>query len=235
MKGWIILGAIVLVIVLILLLRVGIKAEFGDTVTLRLKLGPFKIQVLPENADKKPKKKKEKKKTKKPKKGEETSDDGEKAEKTKKKMPKLSFEDIRTVIAAAFTALYRALRKTRQRVRIEPLDVSVTFAGDDPAEVAQLYGWADTAMWTLMPRLEQVMRIPDPHIHLDADYQADTTRIAGRLGADLRVMDIFAILFAAVGPMLRWLKGYLKRQKAEEANRKQTTEATEQNACNKKG
>ena len=229
MRGWIIFGAIVLVIVLLLLLRVGVNAEFGDVVTVLLKVGPFKIQLVPSKKEKTPKKKP--KKAEEDKKKPKAETDGEK--KPKKKL-KLTFEDIRTGIEAAFTALYRVLRKTRQRIRIAPLDLSLTFAGDDPAKVAEIYGWANTAMWTMMPQLEKVIRIPNPHIHLDVDYQADKLCVRGRAGADFRVGDFFAIAFAAVGPLLRWLNGYLKRQKAakqaEEAKEKQTREETKQTA-----
>ena len=43
---------------------------------------------------------------------------------------------------------------------------------------AETYGWLSAAVWTFMPRLEELMRIPDPYIpvsytHLDV-YKRQT-------------------------------------------------------------
>ena len=53
-------------------------------------------------------------------------------------------------------ALKRTLRRTCRRTRIDPLEVGVIFAGDDPADTAQTYGYANAALWTLMPKLEEL-------------------------------------------------------------------------------
>ena len=61
-------------------------------------------------------------------------------------------------------ALKRTLRRTCRRTRIDPLEVGVIFAGDDPADTAQTYGYANAALWTLMPKLEELFYILIIHI-----------------------------------------------------------------------
>ena len=61
-------------------------------------------------------------------------------------------------------------------MRVDPLEASVIFGHSDPVKVAQMYGWANTAVWSMMPQLEELIHIPHPHIHLGVDYDAFTTK-----------------------------------------------------------
>lgn len=97
--------------------------------------------------------------------------------------------------------------------------LSVCFGGDDPAQVAELYGWANTAMWTVMPEMERLTRMPDPHIHLETDFTASETRISGEVGLSFRIGDLLAIGFAFAGPALRWYKGF-RKEKAHRRRRR---------------
>ena len=57
MTGWIILGVIVGVIILILCLRVSVQASFGEELRVTARIGPMKMQIIPP-PEKKPKKEK---------------------------------------------------------------------------------------------------------------------------------------------------------------------------------
>jgi len=167
--------------------------------------------VLPKpDKPKKGKKKKEKKTTEKP------------TEKKKKKFP-FTFADVRSAAPVLFEALKKALGKTRRRMRIDPLDVCVIFAGEDPAKVAEMYGWANSAMWTVMPQLEQLMRIPDPHIHLGVDYERYGLRAEGRVGVRCRVGDLIVIVLTLAIPVLKWYLNWRKDQKKLEETKKSET------------
>lgn len=205
-----ILGILLALIVLVLLIRVGVYISFGEELRVRAKAGPVTIQILPKPEKKPKKKKKPKKEKKKPEKKEKKP-----AEKPKKK--RLTFEDIRSAVPALFESLKKGLRKTRRRLKIDPMRLSVSFGGDDPSKVAQMYGWSDTAMWTFMPHIEELTRMPDPRIHLDADYERGKTEAAGEIGISLQIRDIFAIGFAFAGPLLKWGLAFLKRKKARDA------------------
>lgn len=216
MVGRIILAVLLVLIILVLLLRVGVYISFGEQLQVRAKAGPVTVQIVPKPA-KKPKKKKQKKEKKK----KEPEKKKEKPARTgEKKKPSITFEDIRTVVPALFESLKKGLRKTRRRLKIDPMRLSLVFGGDDPSKVAEMYGWAGTAVWTFMPQIERLTRMPDPRIHLDADYGSGKTRAEGELGISLQIRDIFAIGGAFAGPLLKWLIGFLKRRKARGAAEK---------------
>ena len=159
---WIV-GILLLLILVLLLLRVGVRLQFGEVLRVTAIAGPIRLQLVPEPEKKKTDKPKKEKAPKKKK--EKTPEAGE-----KKRSLGLTFHDIRSALPALWESLKRGLRKTRQRLRIDPMRLSVCFGGDDPAQVAELYGWANTAMWTVMPEMERLTRMPDPHIHLETDF-----------------------------------------------------------------
>ena len=203
-----ILGILLLLILVLLLLRVGVRLQFGEELRVTAIAGPNRLQLVPEPEKKKPDKPK---KEKAPKKKEKTPEDGE-----KKKSLGLTFRDIRSALPALWESLKRVLRKTRQRLRIDPMHLSVCFGGDDPAQVAEPYGWANTAMWTVMPEMERLTRMPDPHIHLETDFTALETHISGEVGLSFRVGDLLAIGFAFAGPALRWYRAFRKEKSEQE-------------------
>lgn len=211
MVGWYILGGVLVLLVAIWLLRVGAEIAFGEQLRVTLVIGPKKLVLLP----KPDRKKKEKKKA--PVKSAE-----EKGKKEKKKLP-FTFEDVRSVAPVVFEALKKALGKIRRRMRVDPLTVSISFGGEDPVKVAQMYGWTNTAVWTMMPPLEQLIHIPDPHIHLETDYQSLSVKAQGRVGVKFRVGDLIVIGLTLALPLLRW---YLDRRKLQRAQGETSKEAT---------
>lgn len=210
MIGWYILGGIVLLLLAIWLLRVSVEIAFGQELRVTAKIGPKKLTLLPkpEKRERAPKKKKKKA----PAAEKKTEDKG------KKKVP-FTFEDIRSAAPVVFEALQKALRKIRCRMRVDPLDISITFAGDDPAKVAEMYGWANTAMWTMMPPLEQLIHIPNPHIHLGVDYNSFRITAEGRVGVRFRIGDLIVIALTLAVPVLKW---YMNRRKKAAPQKEET-------------
>ena len=138
----------------------------------------------------------------------------QKQEKPKKAFPKPTLSDIRDAWKALWPPLKKALRRTRQGVRIDPLDVSVILGGQaEPADAAQLYGELHGAVWTGMPVLEQLLVIPRPHIHLDVDFTAEETKILGSVGFSARIGTLLRIGMTVAIPGLRWLLAYMKKKK----------------------
>ncbi len=112
-------------------------------------------------------------------------------------------------------ALKRTLRRTCRRTRIDPLEVGVIFAGDDPADTAQTYGYANAALWTLMPKLEELFYIPKPSVYLGMDFTKAETSAEGTVGVSLRVCDLFAILFTLAAPVGKWFLRWRRRRRSE--------------------
>ena len=110
MVGWIILGVIAALIVVILCLRVSVTASFGDELHVTAQIGPVKLQVVPP-PEKKPKKEKPKK--------EKAAETGKQPVKEKKKLNlHLTAADIRAALSAVWRAIQGALRRAGRRRRL---------------------------------------------------------------------------------------------------------------------
>lgn len=202
-----IIGIILLIFLLIGFLRVGALISFGENLCVKLRVGAIKLTVFPKQEGKpqKPKKPKEEK----PK--EEEAE--EKKPKKKPALPRPTLEELLDLIHTAFSALGATVRRACKRVRIDPLDVTVVFGGDDPAYVAMAYGLVSGAMFETMPKAEEKFYIPDPSLHLRMDFSAEQTTAEGCVGVSLRVCDLFAILFTLAIPMLKWFWRFKKAHK----------------------
>lgn len=218
MKALWIIGGILLLLVLLALVRVGAVLSFGEELRAVLRLGPVKITILP-RPEKKPRQSREKK----PKKPKKQPPNGE--QQKKKRLPPITARDILGAVPTLFESLKAGLRKTRRRLRIDPLCVRIAFGGDDPADVGELYGMASSAMYTVMPQLERLTNMPDPRIHLEADFTADRTRAEGTVGLSLRICDLFAIGWAFGRPLLRWLLHMRKTSAARAAEQNKRTDS----------
>ena len=197
---WIV-GIVLFLLLVIFLSRVGAEMVFGEETGVTLRLGPVRVQVLPRKEKaKKPKKEKP------PKKGKE--------EKPKKEMPKITGRAILRGLPELWGIAKKGLRMTFRRIHISPMEISAVISGEDPADTAILYGKLNAAMWTVMPRLEEWIHIPDPHIHMEMDFTAAETKVSGTVGASYRIGDLLAIGFAAAGPVLKFGIPFLRKQKA---------------------
>lgn len=209
---YIILG-ILLAFFLLSLLRLGVRVEFtGSLAETRVTViaGPARIQLLPK-PEKQEKPRKEKKKKEKP--AKVKAEGGEK----KKKKLSLTKDDIKAALPALWQCLQNGLRKTRQRLLIDPLHLSASLPGAaDPAGAAELYGYVNAGMWTVMPQLERLMRIPDPRLHVEVDFDASELRLTGEVGVTLQIRDLLAIGLAFAKPVLRWYLAMQKRHSAQE-------------------
>lgn len=201
---WCIPGVIVLLLIIVLTLRIGVTLTMQESLSVTARIGPKTVAVYPAPPKKTASKKKK------------TAVSVPKAEKKPKPKPDLTSQEIREALRAAWNALERVLRRIGKRIRINPCEVSIIVGGPQPDRVAELYGQVSAAVWTVMPRLEQLIHIHDPYIHLDADFNAPAVNVEGRVGAYLRVGDLIAIAFAAAIPLLKWYIPFSRRRKARQ-------------------
>ena len=220
-----ILGVLAALIVLLCLTRVGVHAAFrGSDAVIRIRVGPFRFRVYPPK-EKKPKADKpEKEKKKKPPK--------EKKPKGEKKNPKISLADIKDAIRTLWPPLKRALARTRRGIRMDPLDLSVTVGGrEDPAAAAELYGYLHAGVWTGMSVLEQLLVIPNPHIHIGIDFDRDQTEASGEVGVSIRIGTLLGVALGIGIPALKWFLRFRKKQKEQSVAPKEEAPATEHTAA----
>ena len=220
MTAFIVIGIILLLLLLLASVRVGVIFHFGDQTTLKLRIGPVRLTILPKT---KSKSKKEKRTAK--------ADAAPKEAAPQKKKNKLSPPEIYDLVTAIFSGLKAMVHRAGKHLRVDPLELSAVIGGSDPAEVAQRFGAANAAVWSLMPQAEEIIHIPDPVIHLDMDYNAPQTVVSGTVGLSFRVGNMVEFILAAAIPLLRWYKTYRKAhangQKPNEAA-KESTEQTEE-------
>lgn len=207
-----ILAILAALILLLCRISVGAQTAFSpEAVTLDLKIGPFRLHMLP--VKKRPEKAVKKQN---PPKAEKQT--GEK-QAGKKELPKITLADIQDVVRTLAPPLKRALARTRRGIRIKPLTLSVIVgAADDPAAGAELYGYLQCGVWTAMPVLEQLLVIPDPRIHIGLDFDRSQTQVEGRAGVSIRVGTLLAVALGVGFPALKWfLRFQKKRQQAQES------------------
>ncbi|MCI2055882.1 MAG: hypothetical protein LKJ86_01920 [Oscillibacter sp.] len=206
-----ILCAIAALFVLFCMTRLGVLVNIDTPVYAWVTVGPLKFQVAPSKPKKKAKQEKNhKKKEKKPKEGK--ADVLEKL----KKIPKPSMEDLKSAYHALWPPMKKALNRTRKGIKVNPLSLSVTLAGkDDPAAAAEWYGRVNGAVWTAMPVLEQLLKIPDPHIHVGVDFDAQKIQVRGSVGISLRIGTLIGLGFGAGIPALKWFLAYRKTHQTE--------------------
>ena len=96
----------------------------------------------------------------------------------------------------------------------DELRVTALAGAIDPAGAAELYGYINAGMWTVMPQLEKLTRMPDPRIHTEIDFDASELKVSGEVGLSFQIRDFFAIGWAFARPLLRWFMAMRKRKKA---------------------
>ena len=212
MTGWILLAAIVLLLLLVCLTPVGIYAAYnGGEFLLRLLLGPWHVDLYP------PKDKQKKRAQKKVAK--------ETPEKTEPKMKRPNREQIRYALHVLPPLLKKAVGRTRRRILVSPLRCQVVFAGEDPADVAILYGRCQALTAALLPLVEETVTVRHRDIRLETDFQGERTAISGRVGARLRVWDGLVLLGTLAAGGISWLRGYRRLGRASPTDGKQTDTA----------
>lgn len=202
MSGWVVFGIVIAVFVLIGCIPVGVDARYMENeLSLRLKIGLLKMQVLPA----KPKKAAPKKKKKTAKKAAAS----QKPEKPKKKasMPKLTLSDILALVNLACDTL----GDLRRKLRVEVLTLHVVLGGDDPAKAAMQYGGAWAAIGMLNPKLDQLFVIKKRDIQPILDYNEKEMSISAQLALTITIGRALSLGLKAGA---RFLKLWINKKKA---------------------
>ena len=202
MSGWAVFGIVLAVFVLIGCIPVGVDASYRENgLALRLKIGLFKLQVLPA----KEKKKKPKPKAKKP--AANKPDAKPEKPKTQGSMPKPTLS---ALLALADLAC-DTLGNLRRTLRVEVLVLHVTLDGSDPAKAAMLYGRVWAALGALTPKLEQLFVIKKRDIQPILDYNEKKMKLDAQL---VLTITIGRAICLALRALVRFLKLWLNKKKA---------------------
>ena len=161
MIGWIILGVILLLIVVVSLFRLGGRVKYDENGFFAYVLvGPAKVQLYPAKPDseQKPKKKKneKKKKAEKPKQDKGEPDDGKPGTLSR-------VLEILPVVGEAAGALKR-------KIRIDHLVLSIIWGAEDAASAALGYGKANAFLGMIWPMIDHNFKVKKCDWNVDVDY-----------------------------------------------------------------
>ena len=205
MSGWVVLGIVLAVFVLIGCIPVGVDASYHENaLALRLKIGFFTMQVLPA----KPKKKKAEAKKKKPAAKKQDAKQAKPAKPKKQfQMPKLTLQDILALVDLACDTL----GNLRRKLRVEVLVLHVTLDGSDPAKAAILYGRAWAGIGMLTPKLDRLFVIKKRDIQPILDYNEKEMKVDAHLALTITIGRAISLAGRAG---VRFLKLWLNKKKA---------------------
>ena len=185
-----IIGGIVLLVLLVLALRVGCRADYSESgLFLWLTVGFLRFQLLPQ----KPKKERRKKR-KKQKKQDAQEKKSQKAEQETDKAAKPGKLSLLLDLAGP---LLRALGQLRRKLRVETIRLNYAIGGaDDPAQAAIRYGIVSAGGGALIPLINEAFDVRDWDMHLGVDFDEKESRVALSAQADWRVGQLLHVLIA---------------------------------------
>lgn len=200
MTGWIILGAVVILVAAALLLPLAVRLTCDrGALAVRVRLGPVERTLWPRPP-------KQEQQPSKPKKQKKSAKSGEPAAGGEKKRP--TRQQLLYALDTLPPILGRALRRTGRRIRVEPLKLHLLLAGPDPADTALLYGRLEAALAAGLPVLHRLVRIREQDIRLFLDFQEEHMDCIADVGVSLRVGDALAVVLCAALSLLKWLIGF---------------------------
>ncbi len=216
MIGWIITGAVLLLLLFILGLRVTVVIDYCGDLYLRASVLGITVFKIPASKKKKPQNSKKPKKKKKGKKTDEGAAEESKDKKGKKEKPTLT--EIIDLVKLVLNSLGKPLRKILKRVVISHLNLQITCGGEDAAKAAINYGAANYLLSVVLNLFDEFLTLKEPDdIHLGVDFYKEKTEISAYVEVRLTVGSALAFAFTFLG---RAIKFYLSHDDAKSAIKK---------------
>ncbi len=217
MIGWIITGAVLLLLLFILGLRVTVVIDYCGDLYLRASVLGITVFKIPASKKKKPRKSE---KPKKKKKGKKSDDEGaaEESKDKKGKKEKPTLTEIIDLVKLVLNSLGKPLRKILKRVIISHLNLQIICGGEDAAKAAINYGAANYLLSVVLNLFDEFLTLKEPDdIHLGVDFYKEKTEISAYVEVRLTVGSALAFAFTFLG---RAIKFYLSHDDAKSAIKK---------------
>ena len=212
MKAVFILAVILLVLLLLGQVRVGGRAEFNaEGFFLWLRLGRFRIKILPmKPRAERPAKPRKAKKPKQP-----------EPEKPPVPLPEKlggALEYAKALLPVALEAAGRMWRG----LRVDVLELELTAGGSDPADAAMLYGQANAALGALWHPLTRAFHVKDGTARVKLDFDAPGMTVYALASFSLKLgrvvwVGLRAGVKALIGALAARRRLKLKRQQRKAA------------------
>lgn len=203
---WVLLGLVALLLMLAWM-PVGAAVTYDSAFRVRVQVGFLRFTVYPAPKEGKKEKKGKKKQS--------------EAKMEKKPFSSPNRRQIRYSVDTLVPALWRALVRFGRRIRVPLLRLHVVFGGEDPADVAALYGKSQAVAAALLPLLEGVVRFGETDVQLATDYRAERTVLTGEINIQIRLWALAALGCSLLKSVVTWLRGYRAlKAESEQTERK---------------
>lgn len=213
MTGWIITGAVLLLLLFFLGLRVTVVVDYCKDLYLRVSVLGITVFKIPSSKKKKRKKKRSKDKTK-------DSKDEESSEENKDKKPKEkpTLNEILDLVKLVLDSLGKPLKKMLKRVILSHLNLQITCGGDDAAKAAINYGAANYLLSVALNLCDEYLTLKTPdEIRVEVDFYKEKTEVACYAEVRLTVGSALAFVFTFIGRAIRF---YLSHDDVKSAIKK---------------
>ena len=212
MVGWIILGVIVGIIVLIMLIPIGADIRYEDEVIrISVKAAGLKLQLLPRPKKKPKKDKPEKEKPEKEKTPKEKKPKEEKETKKKKSLP-FNAEEILELLRAVLQSFGRFGKK----FSVDRFVLHWIAPQWDPYTSARIFAWVNAAMSELAPICTARFHCRDSSVWTDIDFTRENMFLEFGLTITIRIGQIVGSGFRIASDVLRIFLQSRRRVKREE-------------------
>ena len=240
MTGWIIAGAII--VVLLVLLMTSVKVRFEYSGELRLRINWLFITLVRIPAKTKKMKRRDKKAAKdaektadeaakaeeaasedKPDSGsaaenksadKSTEKDSKKSAKSAKFGGKLTLKDIFELVKLVWDSLSTPLKRLLKATRISGFRLKIVVGGDDAAKAAIKFGGVNIAAGNALAFLDGCFTLKEPDLNITCDFLSEETTAECVFTAKLTLIAALAFLLWLLG---RFGKNYLSRKDAQAA------------------
>lgn len=232
MTGWIIAGAILLFILILLMSRATVIVDYSGDIYLKVKYFGITIFKKPGKPSKKKANKKSKKKSENDENDEVSDEDGNKKKKKKKKKPKKpkpTFDELMDLLRMVLNSLGKPLKKILKRVTFSHLSFDAVCGGSDAARAAINYGAMNIALSAVLNLIDQFFTLKTPDdLHIGVDFYQEKTVIKCYCEIRLTIGAALAFVFSLLG---RAIKNYLGSRGARSAIKKLAAKPKEPKAA----
>lgn len=239
MTGWIIAGAVIVFLLVLLMTSVRVRFEYSDE--LRLKISWLFITLVRVPAKTRKMKRRDKKAAKaaentadtaaeaeqtsdpeeKPESGSEKQASGKSPEKKQEKSAKpakngskLTLKDIFELVKLVWNSLSTPLKRLLKATRISRFRLRIVVGGEDAAQTAIKFGAVNMAAGSALAFLDGCFTLREPDFNITCDFMSEETTTECEFTARLTLIAALAFLFWLLG---RFGKNYLTRKDAQAA------------------
>ncbi len=227
--GWIIAGAVLIVLLILLLCNVTVIFDFNGDIYLRISYLWFTILKIPAKKKSNRKKKRRAKKALKSVakvtetaaldevKAESGADGSGETERgmensksdEKKTAKKLSLGEIFEVVKLVLDSLGKPLKKLLKRTKISRLRLEVICGGDDAAKAALNFGRVNIIVGNALGWIDSFFTLkPVNDLHIDVDFGSERTTANAYCEVRLMLIAALAFVFTLLGRAIRYYSSH---------------------------